>query len=70
MSYLLGFDIGSSSIKSTLIDSEDGQVIASAISPQQELQINAPQPGWAEQDPEIGYFILLSKKYNSIYRFY
>jgi xylulokinase len=53
MSYLLGYDIGSSSIKSTLIDSSNGQVLASATSPQQELQINAPQPGWAEQDPEI-----------------
>lgn len=53
MSYLLGYDIGSSSIKSTLIDSINGQVLASAASPQQELQINAPQPGWAEQNPEI-----------------
>ncbi len=53
MTYLLGYDIGSSSIKSTLLDSDNGQVIASATSPQQELQINAPYPGWAEQDPEI-----------------
>ena len=53
MTYLLGYDIGSSSIKSTLLDSDNGQVIASATSPQQEFKINAPHPGWAEQDPEI-----------------
>lgn len=53
MGYLLGYDIGSSSIKATLIDSDNGQVLAAATSPQQELEINAPQSGWAEQDPEI-----------------
>jgi len=53
MSYLLGYDIGSSSIKCSLIDADNGEVLAAAASPQQELQINAPHPGWAEQDPEI-----------------
>lgn len=53
MGYLLGYDIGSSSIKATLIDSDNGQILAAATSPQQELEINAPQSGWAEQDPEI-----------------
>ncbi len=53
MAYLLGYDIGSSSIKSSLIDSDTGQLIASAISPEQELCIHTPRPGWAEQDPEV-----------------
>jgi len=35
------------------MDSDNGQVIASATSPKQELPINAPHPGWAEQYPEI-----------------
>ena len=64
MSYLLGYDIGSSSIKTTLLDSENGQVLASATSPQQELQINTPRPGWAEQDPEIWWkHVKLSTNY-------
>jgi xylulokinase len=52
MAYLLGYDIGSSSIKATLLDAATGAVVASATSPQNtELAIAAPQPGWAEQDP-------------------
>ena len=53
MAYLLGYDIGSSFIKASLINSVNGELIAKANSPQQELSINAPQLGWAEQDPEI-----------------
>jgi xylulokinase len=53
MAYLLGYDIGSSFIKASLIDSGTGQLVATATSPEKELQIHAPQSGWAEQDPEI-----------------
>jgi xylulokinase len=52
MSYLLGYDIGSSSIKASLIESETGKVIISATSPKTEMEISAPKPGWAEQHPE------------------
>ena len=48
----LGLDIGSSSIKASVIDGETGVCLASAIHPEVELQINAPQAGWAEQDPD------------------
>ena len=51
--YLLGFDLGSSSIKAALIDSESGKSAGSASSPRKELSIEAPRPGWAEQDPEV-----------------
>jgi xylulokinase len=51
--YLLGFDVGSSSIKAALIDSDTGKVAGSASSPKRELSIDAPRPGWAEQDPEV-----------------
>lgn len=51
MSYLMGYDIGSSSIKATLLEVETGKVIASATSPEIEMSIQAPKPGWAEQDP-------------------
>lgn len=50
--YLLGFDIGSSSVKACLIQGESGQCLASAFYPGTEMRIVAPQPGWAEQDPE------------------
>ncbi len=49
---LLGLDIGSSSIKASLVDAETGLVTATAQSPDRELEIRAPQPGFAEQDPE------------------
>jgi xylulokinase len=51
-SCLLGLDIGSSSIKASLLNADSGAPIASAFSPKTELPIQAPKPGWAEQDPE------------------
>ncbi len=51
--YLLGYDVGSSSIKATLLDAETGTVAASATSPKAELEMTAKKPGWAEQDPEL-----------------
>ncbi|NIA06667.1 MAG: carbohydrate kinase [Actinobacteria bacterium] len=48
---LLGYDIGSSAIKATLLDAQSGKVLANATSPKTELEITAPQPGWAEQNP-------------------
>jgi len=52
-SFLLGYDVGSTSVKATLLDAESGKAVASAASPQRELEIMAPRPGWAEQDPEV-----------------
>ena len=49
---LLGYDIGSSSVKASIIDAETTSVVASAFQPKQEMLINAPKNGWAEQDPE------------------
>ncbi|MDD3812971.1 MAG: FGGY family carbohydrate kinase, partial [Bacteroidales bacterium] len=49
---LLGLDIGSSSIKASLVTSSTGQTIATAQSPGTELEILAPHPGWAEQHPD------------------
>ena len=53
MALLLGYDIGSSSIKATLMDADTGQVLAAATSPDKELEIVAKQLGWAEQDPAV-----------------
>ncbi|MCG6185961.1 xylulokinase [Maribellus maritimus] len=51
--YLLGFDIGSSSVKVSLIEGESGNCIASSFYPKQEMKITAHQAGWAEQEPEL-----------------
>jgi len=51
--YLLGYDVGSSSVKASLLNAETGTVIASAISPKKEMEIIAHQPGWAEQHPAM-----------------
>jgi xylulokinase len=50
--YLLGYDIGSSSIKASLVNAETGRCAASAFFPKTEAPITAVRPGWAEQDPE------------------
>src|SRR5512134_2352120 len=50
---LIGYDVGSSSIKATLIDADTGRVLASATSPAEEMPIAAPRPGWAEQHPDL-----------------
>lgn len=50
--YTLGYDIGSSSIKTALLDSEKGVVIAQSTYPDTEMPMIAVKPGWAEQDPE------------------
>ena len=51
--YLLGFDIGSSSVKASLIDGETGNCIATSFHPKQEMKITAHRAGWAEQEPEL-----------------
>lgn len=51
--YLLGFDVGSSSVKASLVDIESGECAASAFYPSEEAPINALKTGWAEQDPEM-----------------
>src|SRR5512137_1434260 len=51
--FLLGYDIGSSSIKASLMEAASGKVIASAVSPKTEMTIQAVRPGWAEQQPEV-----------------
>lgn len=51
--YLLGYDIGSSSVKASLVNAETGKCVASAFYPKTEAEIIAVQPGWAEQKPEM-----------------
>lgn len=50
--YLLGYDIGSSSVKASLVNAETGKCAATAFFPKTEAAIIAVKPGWAEQNPE------------------
>lgn len=50
---LLGLDIGSSSVKASLVDTTTGQSVAAAQSPAEEMEMVALNTGWAEQDPEL-----------------
>ncbi|HBC78744.1 MAG TPA: carbohydrate kinase [Bacteroidales bacterium] len=49
---LLGIDLGSSSVKASVIDGESGKCMASSFYPKDEMRIIALKPGWAEQEPE------------------
>lgn len=49
--YLLGYDIGSSSVKACLVEANTGKIVASDFFPKEEMTITAAKPGWAEQDP-------------------
>lgn len=53
MKYLLGYDIGTSSVKASLVCAETGEIVAAAQYPDGEAPISAPKPGWAEQDPQM-----------------
>ncbi|MDE6317381.1 MAG: carbohydrate kinase, partial [Muribaculaceae bacterium] len=49
--YLLGYDIGSSSVKASLVEVETGRTVAGDFYPRSEAPIKALHPGWAEQRP-------------------
>lgn len=51
--YLLGFDVGSSSVKASLVDIETGTCAATAFYPEHEAPIKSVKNGWAEQDPQM-----------------
>ena len=51
--YLLGIDIGSSSVKASILNGETGNIVGSSFYPKAEMTIRAGQPGWAEQEPGL-----------------
>ena len=51
--YLLGFDVGSSSVKASLVNADNGKCVATAFYPEKEAPIMAVKAGWAEQDPQM-----------------
>ena len=50
--YLLGFDVGSSSVKASLVNADSGKCVAAAFYPKHEAEIIAVKAGWAEQNPQ------------------
>ena len=50
--YLLGFDVGSSSVKASLVNADNGKCVSSAFFPEKEAPIMAVKAGWAEQEPD------------------
>jgi xylulokinase len=58
--YLLGIDIGSSSVKTALLYIDSGEAAASAFSPSDEMPMISTQPGFAEQDPELWWNELIN----------
>jgi xylulokinase len=71
---LLGIDIGTSSIKVSVVDDQMQCCVASAQYPEAEAEIISLQMGWAEQDPEMWWQnvktailkLHQTKKYNSL----
>lgn len=69
---LLGIDLGTSSVKVSVVDGATQQTIAFAQYPEAEREIISLQPGWAEQSPETWWDdvkeaikkVHLSGKYN------
>jgi xylulokinase len=49
---LLGIDVGTSSIKVAVTDAANGAVLATTQYPENEMNITAHKPSWAEQSPE------------------
>ncbi len=51
--YLIGIDLGSSSVKASLVNGNDGSLVASEFFPKTEMTITAIKKGWAEQSPDM-----------------
>jgi len=51
--YLLGIDIGSSSVKASILNGETGEIAGSSFYPKNEMTIVAKKSGWAEQQPQL-----------------
>ena len=66
---LLGLDLGSSSIKASIFNSERGINLLSDYFPKKEMVIHTPDTGWAKQDPDEWFqhvetiLLMLRKKF-------
>ncbi len=53
MKYLLGYDLGSSSVKASIVDAATGEVVTSDFFPKKEMEIKSIKTGWAEQSVDM-----------------
>ncbi len=62
--YSIGYDIGSSFIKCSIIEVGSGNLVATGSYPDTEMKIDSPRPGWAEQHPDMWWsnVVSLTKK--------
>ena len=68
----IGYDIGSSSIKASVLNGETGEEVAHAAYPENEMPIISKEKGWAEQDPDTWWkavktatnILISQKKFN------
>ena len=51
--YYIGYDLGSSSVKVSIVDAASGTNIVTLNEPTNEMEIVAPEQNWAEQDPNM-----------------
>ncbi|WP_268225280.1 xylulokinase [Sinomicrobium oceani] len=51
--YWIGYDVGSSSVKASLVEAGSGKVIGITQQPDNEMPITSIEPGWGEQNPEM-----------------
>ena len=51
--YLLGYDIGSSTIKAAVINTDTNETVDVVQYPETEMDMISRQSGWAEQQPEV-----------------
>ena len=59
--YLLGLDVGSSSVKASLVMADTGKCAASSFFPKQEAPIISLKSGWAEQEPQMWWkYVILA----------
>ena len=49
---LMGIDLGTSSIKVSVVDAQSQRCVATASYPETESDIISVHPGWAEQSPD------------------
>ena len=66
--YLLGYDIGSSSVKASLVNAENGACISSSFFPKTEAPIISIKRGWAEQNPESWWNYLKEATHEVLYK--
>lgn len=51
--YLIGYDLGSSSVKASIVNAVSGETVATDFFPKKEMGMKSLQAGWAEQNTEM-----------------